>query len=151
MKIKKLSDIISNSFVTLDCLQANVFIANQDMVLIYMNPKAKKTLANIDKEIFEAFNIRVDEFVGGSIHRFHGDSQRVMEILQNPSALPNHTMINNGKIHWEILLNSITAADGEIVGYIINWLDKTEQAKVADEMEKLVEELKMIENDFNNC
>ncbi len=150
MNAKNLSEVISSSFVTLDSLQANVFIADLDLNLVYMNPKAIKTLKDVEHEIFKVFGLRVKDFIGVSILRFHQDPQGVEKILRSSSSLPNQMMIHRGEIHWEVLFNAITVPDGEIVGYILNWVEKSEQARMEEEMMKRIEELEMIESASNN-
>ena len=70
-------------------LQANVFVADKDLNLVYMNAHARKTLETIEPEIQQVFQINVDDIQGGSIHRFHKDPKNVESILSNPSALPH--------------------------------------------------------------
>ena len=55
---------------SLDSLQANVFIANLDFEIIYINDCAKQTLGQIADEIRHAFGVEVDDILGSSIHTF---------------------------------------------------------------------------------
>ena len=55
----------------LDNLQTNIFVADKDLNLIYINEIARATLILIEPEIQKTFGLRVDEFLGGSIDRFH--------------------------------------------------------------------------------
>lgn len=145
MNTKNLPDVISNSFVTLNSLQANIFIANRDFNLVYMNPKAEKTLKNIENEILEVFNIRVDNFIGGSIHRFHKNPDRVERILSHPMALPHEANFDFGNIHLQSSINSIIGLEGEIIGYIVNWEDKSKNVREMEEMVEFVKELELID------
>jgi hypothetical protein len=56
---------------TLDSLQANVFIANSDLEIIYINDRAKQTLQQIGGEVRRVFGIEVEHILGSSIHAFH--------------------------------------------------------------------------------
>ena len=73
----------------LDLLQINVFVADKDLNLIYMNSIAEKTMMAIEPEIQKAFGLRVNNLLGDSIHRFHKDPRAVESILKNRSALPH--------------------------------------------------------------
>lgn len=146
MKIETLLADISRWNAALDCVQANIFIADQDFKLIYMNPKAKKTLKNFTNEIFRVFGIRDDNFIGESIHRFHRDPSRVEKILRNPSALPHDAFFEFGEVHLKTSINGIPGPEGEIFGYIVNWEDMSETARSTMEMEKLNIELENIED-----
>jgi len=159
MNIKNLPDVISNSFITLNSLQANIFIANRDFKLVYMNPKAEKTLKSMENDIFEVFNIRVKDFIGGSIHRFHRDPDQVERVLKNPMAFPHEAIFKFGNTQLKTNINSIVGPEDEIVGYIVNWEDISEKAKLLEEMSEktdlnfvmaqLLQDLRNIENDYD--
>ena len=136
MNTKNLPDFISNSFITLNSLQVNIFIANRDFKLVYMNPKAEKTLKNIETEIFEVFNIRVDNFIGESIHRFHRDPDQVERILSHPMNLPHEAIFEFGDIHLRNSINGIAGSGGDIIGYIVNWEIISEKVKLWEHLSK---------------
>jgi methyl-accepting chemotaxis protein len=118
---------------SLDCLDTNVFIADQDFNLIYMNPKADKTVKTIEKEIFENFRVRTDDLLGGSIHRFHKDSRKVERILRNSYALPHEATFTFGNVSLKTSINGIVDPEGKTLGYIVNWEEVSEQLKLEDE------------------
>jgi methyl-accepting chemotaxis protein len=158
MNTKNLPDVISNSFVTLNSLQANIFIANRDFKLVFMNPKAEKTLKSMENDIFEVFNIRVSDFIGGSIHRFHKNPDQVERILSHPMNLPHEAIFEFGGIHLSSRINGIAGSGGDIIGYIVNWEIISEKAKLWEHLSKnnelnlgmaqLLIDLKNIENDY---
>ncbi len=118
----------------LNSVQANIFIADRDFKLVYMNPKAKVTLKKIENEVFEVFSIKIDNFIGGSIHRFHRDPNRVERILRNPQALPHEAIFEFGNVHLKTSISGIVGPEGKITGYIVNWEDVSEKAKLLKEM-----------------
>jgi len=132
---------ISSLKATLDSVQANIFIADRNFKLIYMNPKAEKTLTSIEHDVYKAFRVRVDDFIGESIHQFHQDPTRVSEILRNPSALPHEAFFDFGDIHLKTAINGIPGPEGEIIGYIVNWEDVSEQVRMNEKMIKRANEL----------
>ena len=150
MNTKNQPDVISNSFITLDSLQANVFITDRGFKLVYMNPKAEKTLKSIGNDIFEAFGIGVEDFIGGSIHRFHRDPDWVEKILKDPKALPHEALFEFCDIHLKSSINSIVGPKGAIIGYIVNWEDVSENFQSDEKMMHRVEELEQIESESNN-
>jgi len=150
MTIKNLPEVISGSFVVLDSLQVNIFIADMDLKLVYMNPRAEKILRAFENEIFRNFGVRVDNILGESIHRFHKDPVRVSGILGNPLTLPHEAYFDFGEIHLKAVVNGIKTRDGEIIGYIVNWEDKSENVNKTEEMVSLVTELERIELKSNN-
>lgn len=120
----------------LDCVQANIFLADQDFKLVYMNPKAKKTLKNIEKKIFETFRIKVEDFIGESIHRFHRDPNHVEQLLRNPLVLPHEAIFQFSDVHLKSSINSIVGKGGGISGYIVNWVDVSEKTALLDQISK---------------
>ena len=134
----------------LDSVQTNIFIADRDFNLVYMNLKAEKTLKNIENEIFDVFGIRVEDFIGESIHRFHQNSKQVERILRTPLNLPHEAFFDFGAVRLKTVISGITALEGEMIGYIVNWEDKSEKVKKAEEMAKLVAELEIIEDGYGS-
>jgi methyl-accepting chemotaxis protein len=145
MPIKQLVD---NSVLNaaLDSVQTNIFIADGDFKLVYMNPIAEKTLKSIEMEILRVFGVRVDDFIGESIHKFHRDPDQVERILRNPSALPHEAFFDFGVVHLKTSINGVAGPEGDIIGYIVNWEDVSEKVSSDMEMAKLIIELKNIDN-----
>ena len=147
---------VSSLQAALDSVQANIFIADWDFKLIYMNPKAEQTLKNIENEIFEVFGVRVEDFIGGSIHRFHRHPDQVEKVLMDPMALPHEAMFQFGGVHLKTSINSIVGPEDEVTGYIVNWEDVSEKTRLLKKMSqrneldvdmaKLIIELKNIED-----
>jgi methyl-accepting chemotaxis protein len=110
---------------SLNNVQANVLMADTDFNLIYANSSAIHTLENIKDQIYESFGVAVDDIVGGSIHRFHKDPQRIERILRNPSALPHTAEFTFGDVVLAATINAITDSNGMVSGYVVNWEDVT--------------------------
>jgi methyl-accepting chemotaxis protein len=111
-------------------LQANVFIADTNWNIVYANERALNTLRAIEADIQKAFGVRVDDIVGGSIHRFHRDPRGVERILGNPAGLPHKAEFSFGVVTLQASINGIFGPSGEALGYIVNWEDVTYQRKL---------------------
>jgi methyl-accepting chemotaxis protein len=122
---------------SLDCQATNVFIADDNLNLIYANNKSIETLKSIESEIRNEFQVGVGELLGGSIHRFHKDPQKIEKILRNPSALPHEAIIQFGNVALKASINSILSPGGQRNGYILNWEEVAEQLKAEAEMAKV--------------
>jgi len=109
----------------LEALQANVFIADHDLNLIYINPAAKQTLRQIAAEVESVFKVDVDDLLGMSIHSFHRHPANVEEILRNPQALPHQTEFAFGAVTLQARINGIADRKGEVQGYVVVWEDVT--------------------------
>ena len=137
-----LIDNLSGLRACFDKLQMNVFIADKNLNLIYMNEIARKTLKAVEPEIQKAFGLRVDDLLGGSIHRFHKDPQAVEVVLRNPSSLPHQAELEFGNVVLRSNINGIWDEQGQALGYIVNWDEvndlkklEAEQARVKSMME----------------
>ena len=126
-------------------LQANVFVADKDFNLIYMNTHAKKTLEAIEPEIQEVFQLNVDAFQGGSIHRFHRDPKKVEAILKNPLALPHKADFVFGDVILRTVVNAVYDETGVLEAYVVNWENVTESKKLENALNIKLQEL----NDAN--
>jgi methyl-accepting chemotaxis protein len=119
---------------TLASVQANIFLADREFVLIYANERAMETLRSIEGEVQKAFGVAVDDIVGASIHRFHKDKRRVERILRNPAALPHQAEFSFGKITLQAKINGVFSPANEVLGYVVNWEDVSQlQATEAEQ------------------
>lgn len=150
MNNKNLQGVISNSSVILERLQVNVFIANLDFKLVYMNPTAIKALKSIENEIFEVFSLRVHDLIGVSLDGFYRDPNRMEQVLNDAMILPDEVMLELGNVFLKTNINSIVSTNGEILGYIVNWEDVTNEVEVDEEMSQRIAELELIESESNN-
>ncbi|MBL8814472.1 MAG: PAS domain-containing methyl-accepting chemotaxis protein [Planctomyces sp.] len=114
----------------LEGLQANVFVANRDFKIVFVNEYAKETLKTISDEIRRAFGVEVNEILGSSIHRFHKDPSHVERILTNPAALPHQAIFRFGDLTLESRINRVQGASNETLGYIVTWENVTERLRI---------------------
>jgi methyl-accepting chemotaxis protein len=128
---------------SLASVQANIFVADPSLTIIYANEKAIETLRAIEGEIRESFDIEVDDIVGDSIHRFHKDRRRVERILRNPAALPHQAEFTFGSITLQAKINGLFGPKSEVLGYIVAWEDVSQRLIVEAEQSRLAS---MLEN-----
>ncbi len=123
----------------IDHLDANVFIADNNLTLIYMNLKAEQTCRVVENDIYECFQVRVDELLGGSIHRFHKNPQTVEKILKNPANLPHTATFTFGNVALKTQINAVSGPDGTVLGYTVAWEEVSKQLALEAEAEELRE------------
>ena len=127
---------------TVSSLQTNLFVADTNFDLIYMNERAKDTLNLIAEDVRDAFGVEIHEIHGGSIHRFHRNPRMVERILRDPKALPHEAEFTFGRVTLSSTINAIVGDRGDVLGYVVNWEDvsqrvilEREQARVHSMME----------------
>ncbi|MCI0459903.1 MAG: methyl-accepting chemotaxis protein [Gemmataceae bacterium] len=123
---------------SLASVQANLFLADAEFTIVYINERALETLRNFEGEIRKTFGVEVKDIVGGSIHRFHKDKRRVERILRNPAALPHQAEFAFGSVTLQTKINGVFGPAGEILGYIVNWEDITERLRMEGEQSRLM-------------
>lgn len=124
----------------LDSVEANVFVADLDLNLVYINKCAARTLSSLDREIEEAFGVRFGDVVGGSIHRFHRDPARVERILRDPRNFPHEATFTFGSTTLKTRINAIVDG-GQVRGYTVAWSDVSEQVLVEREAARLASDV----------
>ncbi len=105
----------------LNSLNANVFLADRELNLIWANRRAATTLADLAPAIQSAFGVGPQQLIGGSIHRFHQDPRRIERILADPSALPRTAVFSFGGVTLRTMINAVTDSAGSRLGYIVAW------------------------------
>lgn len=117
---------------TLDSMNANCFVADLSLNLVYLNAKAQRTAHQLAPAVRSAFGLSIDQLLGGSIHRFHHDRARIERILADPSALPREASFSFGGITLRTMINVITDSAGERHGYVVIWDNVSERNIAAD-------------------
>ena len=146
----------SNLLACLNSAQANLLFADTDFNLVYANDKSIETLRTLEGDIKEMFRLSVNEIVGGSIHRFHKDPDRVERILRNPSNLPHIAGFTFGNATLATTINAIYGNTGQAIGYVVNWENVSGKKKIAAAMSRAMSMLEhsrsnmmFADNDFN--
>ncbi len=117
--------------------QANIFLADKNFNIFYVNDVAQETLKTIAPDIKNAFNVEIKDIIGGSIHRFHKDPSRIEKILNNPNALPHTAEFSFGEITLKASINASYDANGIVESYIVNWEDISQQEIIRKQMAQI--------------
>ncbi len=132
-----LIDQLAGLRACLDNLRVNVFVADQNLNLVYMNNCAAETLKSVESEIKREFGLRVEGLIGGPIHRFHKDPRAVESVLRNRASLPHQAELEFGNVVLRSTINGMYDAMGQPQGYIVNWVEASELKKLEGEQERI--------------
>jgi methyl-accepting chemotaxis protein len=121
----------------IESLQTNVFVANTDLYIVYINPRALDTLRSIANPIQQSFGVRFEDILNGHIHRFHRDPKRVEGILRNPNVLPHSADFSFGGITLRTRINAVHNSARKLVGYTVCWEDVTAELLQQNEIQRL--------------
>jgi methyl-accepting chemotaxis protein len=128
----------STMYGALDAVGTNLFIADSEFNLVWMNKKAHETMKTLEDVTMSLFGLLEGDLVGGSIDRFHkGDLKgRVRQLLSNPRNLPYRRTITVGERRLDLNVNCIVEGN-DVAGYIVNWEDVTQAEKAQAEAVRL--------------
>ena len=111
----------------LDSMDANCFIADLTLNLVYMNRRGQRTVSTLAPKIREAFGVDLRDILGGSIHRFHKDAGQIDRILADPAALPRQAVFSFAGATLRAYVNAITDDAGQRLGYVVIWDNVSER------------------------
>ena len=117
----------------------NIMIADADENIVFVNKKARDILTEVEDELAVYLpGFKASEVVGGSIHRYHKDPEAIKRIL---SGMGPHDSrkgeITPGHFIFEHETRPLTAANGERIGYVVQWNDVTEQRLQQEQANRL--------------
>ncbi len=111
----------------LDAVETNIFIADRQLTIVYMNPAAERTMRGLEEVLIREFDMRVDTIVGTSIDVFHRGParQRVRGMLADPRNLPHSADITFGGVTLNLNVSAIYDEHRTHGGFIVHWNDVT--------------------------
>ncbi|MCH8314772.1 MAG: HAMP domain-containing protein [Planctomycetes bacterium] len=120
----------------LENLGTNVFMADENLELVYINTKAKETLEAINDVLMDLFGFGHDEMLGKCIDIFHKDPSYQRGILRSPKNLPHQAEIPLGPLTLDLQVAAVFNEGGDYVGTIVNWEDITAKKTAEAEAQK---------------
>lgn len=127
-----------------DALGTNVFIADRNLKLLYMNRNAAATLKTLESTLQRLFGIGVENLIGINLDALHGNrAASIRRQLDNIENLPIRKEIRLGEFTLDLNVSAVRDAAGDYVGTIVNWEDVTVRKRLEDGVAKMQA---MIEN-----
>src|SRR5690606_22127470 len=123
----------------LDSVTTNVMIADAERTIAYANRSLMETLrqaaANLRRDLR---HFDVAGLIGGSIDAFHRNPAHQSRLLAGLKG--THTaQIQVGGHAMRLTVNQVRDGDGQLVGYVVEWLDRTEEVRIEQEVARVVE------------
>ncbi|MED5388124.1 MAG: methyl-accepting chemotaxis protein [Pseudomonadota bacterium] len=135
---KSVTDSLEGVKATMESLQANVFVADTNLNIVYINPRASETLSTIAQPIVNTFGVKIEDILNGHIHRFHRDPKRVESILRDPKAMPHSADFNFGGVTLRTRINAVMSTEDKIIGYTVCWEDVTTELRQENEFRRVM-------------
>ena len=123
----------------LEKCSTNVMIADADNRIVYLNETVAAMMQRNEAELrkvmpqFDARNL-----LGSSIDVFHQNPAHQTQLLSS-LQVAHRTQFQVGTLHFSLTANPVLDAHGERVGTVVEWLDRSAEVEVEQEIGAAVE------------
>ncbi|WP_347987398.1 methyl-accepting chemotaxis protein [Methylomonas sp. AM2-LC] len=126
----------------LDNVQSCVMVANPNQEIIYMNNTVLAMFQNAQSDIRKQLpNFDANKLLGANIDQFHKNPAHQRGLLGNLTSTFSSQLFIGGR-YMNIVANPVINTDGERIGIVVEWLDRTHEVKIEQEIEAIVEAVK---------
>lgn len=126
----------------LESVQSSVLIANSNLEIIFANHAAKKLFTSAENDIRKQLpNFRADKLLGTNIDVFHKNPAHQRNLLNNLKTSVTATLPLAGHT-MQVIAKPVIAENGEQIGFIAEWLDRTLEVQIEHDIENLVNSVK---------
>ena len=126
----------------LENVQSSVLITNADLDIIFVNQSAKTLFSKVESDVKKLLpNFRADKLLGSNIDVFHKNPEYQRQLLDNLVDSANYNLELAGHL-FQLIVKPVISADGSRIGYIAEWLDRTQENKIEREIEHLVNSIR---------
>lgn len=125
------SNLVSRMASALDALGTNVFLADLDLRIVFLNKRAWQVMDSIGALVQSTFGVSVKNLVGTNIDAFHAN--RAVEIrrrLSDPANLPIRSEIKLGDLILDLNVNAVLDEAGNFEGLVVNWEEISEKKRL---------------------
>jgi methyl-accepting chemotaxis protein len=126
----------------LDNVTSNVMLADPDLNIIYMNDASIAMFENAEADICKQLpDFDSTRLIGTNIDDFHKNPAHQRELLGSLSSTFRSSLTIGGR-YFNIVANPVISADGEHIGTVVEWLDRTGEVHIEQEIEAIVDSVK---------
>jgi methyl-accepting chemotaxis protein len=135
----------------LDKCSTNVMIADATNHIIYMNETVAAMMQGNEAELRKSLpNFNARKLIGENIDIFHKNPAHQRDMLSTLKSTYK-TQIQVGSLFFGLIANPITDAQGNRVGTVVEWADKTQELAARDAELKAAAENLRIKNALDKC
>ncbi|WP_256677900.1 methyl-accepting chemotaxis protein [Pseudomonas sp. SJZ079] len=122
----------------LDNVSANVMIADNERTIIYTNKTVQSMLQTAESDIRKALpQFDAGKLMGSNIDQFHKNPEHQKGMLARLNGTHTAQIEVGGRI-FRLTVNPVFADNGERLGSVVEWLDRTLEVAVEEEVGQLV-------------
>jgi len=136
---KQAADENTRVKLALDACGANTMIANPEFEVIYMNKAVDNMLSTAEADIrTDLPNFAANKVMGSNIDIFHKNPAHQRNMVGNLSSTYSTEIVVGGRT-FGLVANPINNEDGERLGTVVEWNDRTEEVAVEKEVDGIIE------------
>ncbi|MEO0484315.1 MAG: methyl-accepting chemotaxis protein [Pseudomonadota bacterium] len=99
-----------------------------DMRITYANGAFAKLMSSKLSSVQERIaDLDPQDSVGRSIDEFQDDPERIRGILRNKACLPYRVEVSIGGVDFVLIFSAAVDQSGTMIGYVVEWIDVTEE------------------------
>ena len=123
----------------LDCCSTNVMIADPDGKIIYNNSSVAQMMQRNEGELRKVLpSFEARRIVGSNFDQFHRNPGHQRQLLGGIKS-EYKAEIQVGSLHFSLTANPINDAQGQRLGTVVEWLDRTVEVAVEAEIGNMVD------------
>lgn len=145
----KLSEA-SSLKLALDVTSTCTMVADEGNNIIYMNRTAKELFRVIETDLRKDLpDFNVDRLIGTNIDAFHKDPSHQKRLLERLTTTFRSELRVGGRV-LEIIANPIFSENGQRLGTVVEWADRTREIQQKEREEQLAKEGLRLRNALDN-
>ncbi|KTA93235.1 chemotaxis protein [Aeromonas salmonicida subsp. smithia] len=123
----------------LDGASTNVMIADNNLDIVYMNEAVLAMLGQAESDIRKDLpNFDTRQLMGKNIDTFHKDPSHQRSMLAKLDKTYRAQISVGGRI-FSLIANPVFGDDGERLGSVVEWSDRTKEVAIEREMSEIVQ------------
>lgn len=122
----------------LDAVSGNTMIADNDFNIVYMNEAVESMMKNAENDIRKDLsNFDASKLMGQNIDIFHKNPAHQRNLVARMQGTYQTQIVVGGRT-FVLIANPIENKDGERLGAVVEWIDRTEEVATEKEIDELV-------------
>jgi len=122
----------------LDKTSTNIMVADKDGTIVYMNNAITTMMRSAEEAIRQDLPaFRADALLGSHFDAFHRQPSRLWSFLESLNGT-HRSQIRIGGRTFALIVNPVIGADGERLGVVVEWADRTAEVAAEEELSGLL-------------
>jgi methyl-accepting chemotaxis protein len=124
--------------IALDNVGSNVMIADNNLDIIYVNKSVSSMLSEAEADLRKVLpNFSASNLLNTNIDQFHKNPEHQRKLLSTFNSTFN-TQIKVGSRTFGLSANPVLGAQGERLGSVVEWKDRTAEIAIENEVAEIV-------------